>query len=173
MGKITPIFSHMKEVAIRDKYYTVHTLVSQQNSTQHWIRIIRRFEKNRDEEILSIFLFFERSKIKKTTSKNCFTSDLWNFTRKISTFFWSIIAGYVIEKEIERFQQKNVNVAIKRVKSNAPALALSSDSNIDEVNHTKVSKNSLLLIRNVEFFRSCLKHIFIRKNKKRSNKNNL
>ncbi|MBO7226231.1 MAG: hypothetical protein J6V33_01440, partial [Bacteroidales bacterium] len=40
---------------------------------------------------------------------------------------------------------------IKRVKSNAPALALSSDSNIDEVNHAKVSKNSLLFIRNVEF----------------------
>ena len=61
------------------------------------------------------------------------------------------IAGYAIEKEIERLQQKNVNVAIKRVKSNAPALALSSDSNIDEVNHAKVSKNSLLFIRNVEF----------------------
>ncbi|MBR5784435.1 MAG: hypothetical protein IKY43_04625, partial [Bacteroidales bacterium] len=29
-------------------------------------------------------------------------------------------------------------VAIKRVKSNALALAISSDSNIDEVNHAKV-----------------------------------
>ena len=48
------------------------------------------------------------------------------------------IAGYAIEKEIERFQEKNANVASKRVKSNASALALSSDSNIDEVNNAKV-----------------------------------
>ena len=64
-------------------------------------------------------------------SKNCFASDLWNFARKISA--------------------KNTNVAIKRVKSNAPALAISSDSNIDEVNHAKVSKKTLLFIRNVDF----------------------
>ena len=32
------------------------------------------------------------------------------------------------------------NVAIKRVKSNALALALSSDSNIDEVNNVKYAK---------------------------------
>ena len=63
--------------------------------------------------------------------KNCFDGDLWSFTRKISA--------------------KSTNVAIKRVKSNAPALALSSDSNIDEVNHAKVSKNTLLFILNVEF----------------------
>jgi hypothetical protein len=61
------------------------------------------------------------------------------------------IEGYATPKEIERFQEKNVNVAIKRVKSNAPALALSSDSNIDEVNHAKVLKNILWFIRNVEF----------------------
>ena len=43
-------------------------------------------------------------------------------------------------KKIERFRQKNANVAIKRVKSNALALALSSDSNIDEVNNIKDAK---------------------------------
>ena len=37
-------------------------------------------------------------------SKNCFAGDLWNFARKISTFFWLSIAGYAIEKEIERFR---------------------------------------------------------------------
>ena len=56
----------------------------------------------------------------------------------------------MIEKEIEMFRKKH-NVAIKRAKSNAQALALSSDSNIDEVNHAKVSKNTLGFIRNVEF----------------------
>ena len=72
------------------------------------------------------------------TSKNCFASDLWNFLEKISTFFWPIITGYAAPKEIERFQEKNVNAASKRVKSNASALSLSSDSYIDEVNHAKV-----------------------------------
>ena len=62
-----------------------------------------------------------------------------------------VFAIYATPKEIERFRQKNTNVAIKRVKSNAQALALSSDSNIDEVNHAKVSKNTLWFIRNVEF----------------------
>ena len=71
----------------------------------------------------------------KATSKNCFATDLWNFLRKIS-------------------RKKNVNVAIKRVKSNA--LALSSDSNINEVNCAKVSKNILLLFRNVEFLEVAL-----------------
>ena len=42
-------------------------------------------------------------------SKNCFASDLRNFLEKISTFFWLSIAGYAIEKEIERFQGKNAN----------------------------------------------------------------
>ena len=56
----------------------------------------------------------------------------------------------MIEKEIKRFQEKH-NVAIKRVKSNALVLALSSDSNTDEVNYTKVSKNILQSFRNVEF----------------------
>ena len=54
------------------------------------------------------------------TSKNCFAGDLQNFLRKIP--------------------RKNVNVASTRVKSNASALALSSDSNFDEVNHAKVKK---------------------------------
>ena len=54
-------------------------------------------------------------------------------------------------KFTRKISAKSTNVAIKRVKSNAPALALSSDSNIDEVNHAKVSKNTLLFIRNVEF----------------------
>ena len=49
------------------------------------------------------------------------------------------------------FGEKHKRRRIKRVKSNASALAISSDSNIDEVNHAKVSKNSLLFIRNVEF----------------------
>ena len=40
------------------------------------------------------------------TSKNCFASDLRNFLEKISTFFCLSIAGYAIEKEIERFQEK-------------------------------------------------------------------
>ena len=53
------------------------------------------------------------------TSNNCFAGDLQNFLRKIS-------------------RKKNVNVAIKQVKSNASALALSSDSNFDEVNLAKV-----------------------------------
>ncbi len=60
------------------------------------------------------------------TSKNCFAGDLQNFLRKIS-------------------RKKNVNVASKRVKSNASALALSSDSNIYEVNHAKVKKIILLI----------------------------
>ena len=42
----------------------------------------------------------------KATSKNCFVGGLRNFTRKIYTFFWLSIAGYTIEKEIERFQEK-------------------------------------------------------------------
>jgi hypothetical protein len=54
-------------------------------------------------------------------------------------------------KKIERFRQKNANVAFKQAKSNALALAISSDSNIDEVNHAKVSKKVLQLFRNVEF----------------------
>ena len=54
-------------------------------------------------------------------------------------------------KRNRKISAKNTNVAIKRVKSNASALALSSDSNIDEVNHAKVSKNILWFIRNVEF----------------------
>ena len=70
--------------------------------------------------------------ILKGISKNCFVSDLRIFTRKISA------------KKRKRWR-------IKRAKSNASALAISSDSNIDEVNHAKVSKNSLLFIRNVEF----------------------
>ncbi len=53
-------------------------------------------------------------------------------------------------KKNRKISAKKRNVAIKRVKSNASALAISSDSNIDEVNHAKVSKNSLLFIRNVE-----------------------
>ena len=46
---------------------------------------------------------------------------------------------------------KKRNVAIKRVKSNALVLALSSDSNINEVNYAKVSKNVFRSFRNVEF----------------------
>ena len=49
------------------------------------------------------------------------------------------------------FGEKHKRRRIKRVKSNASALAISSDSNIDEVNHAKVSKNTLLFIRNVDF----------------------
>ena len=40
----------------------------------------------------------------KAISKNWFAYGLWFFSRKISTFFWLSIAGYAIEKEIERFQ---------------------------------------------------------------------
>ena len=64
-------------------------------------------------------------------SKNCFVGDLWNYARKVS--------------------EKKHNVAIKRAKNNALALALSSVSNIDEVDHAKVSKNTLWFVRNVEF----------------------
>ena len=69
------------------------------------------------------------------------------------------IARYATQKEIERFRQKNVNVAIKRVKSNALALALSSDSNIDEVNnakHAKVLIKVQKLSQNVEFLEVAL-----------------
>ena len=47
-------------------------------------------------------------------------------------------SGLCDPKRNRKIPRKNVNVAIKRVKSNAPALDLSSDSNIDEVNHAKV-----------------------------------
>ena len=43
-----------------------------------------------------------------------------------------------LKKKLKDFGKKR-NVAIKRVKSNAPALALSSDSNIDEVKARKSS----------------------------------
>ena len=91
----------------------------------------------------------------KATSKNCFAGDLRNFLsrdmpRCVFTIFWPIIAGYATPKEIERFRKKH-NVAIKRAKNNASALALSSVSNIDEVDHAKVSKNTLWFVRNVEF----------------------
>ena len=60
-------------------------------------------------------------------------------------------SGLCDPKRNRKIPRKNVNVAIKRVKSNASALALTSDSNIDEVNHAKV----LFFIRstswNVEF----------------------
>ena len=52
---------------------------------------------------------------------------------------------------VRKISAKNTNVAIKRVKSNAPALAISSDSNIDEVNHAKVQKRVYKLSTNVEF----------------------
>ncbi|MBR5783855.1 MAG: hypothetical protein IKY43_01645 [Bacteroidales bacterium] len=43
-------------------------------------------------------------------------------------------SGLCDPKRNRKISVKNVNVAIKRVKSNASALAISSDSNIDEVN---------------------------------------
>ena len=61
-----------------------------------------------------------------------------------------VFAIYATPKEIERFRKKH-NVAIKRAENNASALALSSVSNIDEVDHAKVSKNTLWFVRNVEF----------------------
>ena len=61
-----------------------------------------------------------------------------------------------LKKKQKDFDEKR-NVAIKRVKSNASALAVSSDSNIDEVKPHKSLKNisSILLKRGI--FRSCLK----------------
>ena len=78
-------------------------------------------------------------------------------------FYFLLIehSGLCDWKRNRKIPRKNVNVAIKRVKSNAPVLALSSDSNIDEVNLAKVSKNTLLFIRNVEFLEVAYSHIFL------------
>ena len=56
-----------------------------------------------------------------------------------------------LKKKQKDSKKKNVNVAIKRVKSNASALAISSDSNIDEVNHAKVLLFHDNISQNVEF----------------------
>ena len=84
---------------------------------------------------------------------------MWNFLETYRGASLQCIAGYAIEKEIERLQQKNVNVAIKRVKSNAPALALSSDSNIDKVKARKSFKEHTFAYPKRGIFRSRL-HIF-------------
>ena len=55
---------------------------------------------------------------------------------------------------LKKKQKDFGNVAIKRVKCNALALALSSDSNIDEVNnakHAKVLSAINSISQNVEF----------------------
>ena len=39
-------------------------------------------------------------------SKNCFAGDLWNFLETYRGASLQCIAGYAIEKEIERLQQK-------------------------------------------------------------------
>ena len=60
---------------------------------------------------------------------------------------------------LKKKQKDFGNVAIKRVKSNALALALSSDSNIDEVNnakHAKVLIKVQKLSQNVEFLEVAL-----------------
>jgi len=57
------------------------------------------------------------------------------FLPKSFYFFFNCIAHYAQSKESRNLSS---NVAIKRVKSNALALALSSDSNIDEVNNVKL-----------------------------------
>ncbi|MBR5778901.1 MAG: hypothetical protein IKY22_10630 [Bacteroidales bacterium] len=67
-------------------------------------------------------------------------------------------SGLYDPKRNRKVSAEKHNVAIKRVKNNAQALALSSDSNIDEVNHAKVSKNTLWFIRNVEFLEVALIH---------------
>ena len=59
------------------------------------------------------------------------------------------------QKKQKDFGKKH-NVAIKRVKSNASALAISSDSNIDEVNHTKVLSAINSISQNVEFLEVAL-----------------
>ena len=59
---------------------------------------------------------------------------------------------------LKKKQKDFSNVAIKRVKSNALALALSSDSNIDEVNNAKHAKVLKAISKSVRTwnFRSCL-----------------
>ena len=42
----------------------------------------------------------------KAASKNCFVGDLWNFLETYRGASLQCIAGYAIEKEIERFQEK-------------------------------------------------------------------
>ena len=95
------------------------------------------------------------------TSKNCFASDLWNFLsrdvpRRVFTIYLTYHSGLCDPKRNRKIPRKNANVAIKRVKSNAPALALSSDSNIDEVNHAKVLLLHDNISEDVEFLEVAL-----------------
>ena len=81
-------------------------------------RILRRVKRPKREQSKKSFLterelkrlfstsMPEKYDNMKAISKNCFAGDLRNFLRKISTFFWLSIAGYAIEKEIERFRWK-------------------------------------------------------------------
>ena len=65
-------------------------------------------------------------------------------------------SGLCDPKRNRKIPRKNANVAIKRVKSNAPALALSSDSNIDEVKVRKSSFCNQFNFLERGIFRSCL-----------------
>ena len=70
-------------------------------------------------------------------------------------------------KKIERFRQKNANVAIKRAKSNALALAISSDSNFDKVNYAKACIKKMNTWFERKISRICL--MFATANKKNYN----
>ena len=94
-----------------------------------------------EEQIAHLGLIIQKMSEKRIAKTLLFTH--WRQFLKIAL---SVICGIMLE----RFRKKH-NVAIKRAKNNALALALSSVSNIDEVNHAKVSKNTLRFIRNVEF----------------------
>ena len=80
--------------------------------------------------------------------------------------FWPIIAGHAIEKN-RKISAKKRNVAIKQAKSNALALAISSDSNFDEVNNAKAHIKKMNTWFERKISRICL--MFATANKKNYN----
>ena len=80
--------------------------------------------------------------------------------------FWPIRAGHAIEKN-RKISAKNANVAIKRAKSNALALAISSDSNFDKVNYAKACIKKMNTWFERKISRICL--MFATANKKNYN----
>ena len=66
-------------------------------------------------------------------------------------------SGLCDPKRNRKVSAKNTNVAIKRVKNNAPALAISSDSNIDKVKARKSFKEQSLVYPKRGIFRQFLK----------------
>ena len=63
-----------------------------------------------------------------------------------------------LKKKWKDFGKKKRNVAIERIKSNASALAVSSDSNIDEVKPRKSFKEQSFVYPNVEFLQVAINH---------------